>query len=153
MEVHACALVVDGRAALFCGRSGAGKSTTARLWRRLRPGTPVLSDDRVAIRLQGGRPIAHGTPWHGDGGFATPAGRPLAAVFFLRHGRRTRLTPLAPGAAAARLFSRSFPPPWDPVGIGRVLEACAAVAASRPCYELRFRPDRQAVDAVIEALR
>jgi hypothetical protein len=91
---------------------------------------------------------AHGTPWHGDGGFASPRSAPLGALFFLRHGRRTRLAPLRPAEAAARLFARGFPPPWDPVGTAGALELCSAVAAAVPAFELSFTPDRSAVLAL-----
>jgi len=152
MEVHACGVVYRGGAVLFCGQSGAGKSTTARLWRRVRPGTTILSDDRIVLRPRRGRTWAFGTPWHGDGGFATAAGRPLRALFFLRHARRNRVRALRPAEAAARLFARSFPPPWDGPALGRVLEACAEAVAGVPCYELGFRPEPSAVQAVRELL-
>jgi hypothetical protein len=151
LELHACGLILRGGALLFCGRSGAGKSTTARLWRRLRPRTPLLSDDRIVLRRRGGGFRAYGTPWHGDGGFASPRSAPLAAVFFIRHGRRSRARALPPAEAASRLFSRSFPPPWDRSAVGRVLDACARVAARVPCFELRFRPDASAIAAAREA--
>jgi hypothetical protein len=152
LEVHGCAVVWKGRALLFCGRSGAGKSTTARLWKRHARGARLLSDDRVVLRPAGALVRAHGTPWHGDGGFASPGSAPLGAVFFLRHGPRTRLVPLAPPDAAARLFARSFPPPWDTRGLEGALDACADAAAAVPSFELVFRPDRTAVEAVRSVL-
>lgn len=115
-EVHGCGVVWKGRTLLFCGRSGAGKSTTARLWKRHARGAQLLSDDRVVLRPVRGGVRASGTPWHGDGGFASPASARLGAVFFLRHGKTTRLTPLGTAEAAARLFARSFPPPGTPKG-------------------------------------
>jgi hypothetical protein len=152
-EVHACGVVWHGRTLVFCGQSGAGKSTTARLWRRHAKDARLLSDDRLILR-PGRRSVrAYGTPWHGDGGFASAASAPLGALFFLRHARATRLVPLSQGDAAARLFSRSFPPPWDREGVARTLDACADAAATAPAFELRFRPDRSAVDAVREAAR
>jgi hypothetical protein len=147
LEVHACAVVWRGRTLLFCGRSGAGKSTMARLWRRHAPQARLLSDDRIVLRPSGTRVRAWGTPWHGEGGFAAPDWGPLGAVFFLRQARRTRLRPLFPAEAAARLFARGFPPPWDPVGTARALDACAAVTAAVPAFELAFRPDRSAIAA------
>jgi hypothetical protein len=152
MEVHACAVVVEGRAVLFCGVSGAGKSTTARLWQRHRPGTPTLSDDRIVLRARGGRWMAHGTPWHGDAGFALPRAVPLGALFFLEQAPRTEVRVLARPQAAARLFARSFPPLWDRAGVGAVLAASEEATARVPCYELRFRPDRSAVAAVLDTL-
>jgi len=147
VEVHGCGVVWKGRTLLFCGQSGAGKSTTARLWRRYERGARPLSDDRVVLRPEERSVRAFGTPWHGDGGFASPKSAPLGALFFLRHGA-TRLTPLSRAEAAARLFARSFPPPWDAEGVARALDACADAAAAVPAFELAFRPDRSAVEAV-----
>jgi len=153
LEVHACGLVLEGRAVLLCGRSGAGKSTTARLWRRHRRAVPILSDDRIALRPRRDALYAFGTPWHGDGGFATPAGAPLGAVFILSHGRRNRIRRLAPAAAAARLFARSFPPPWDRAAVASVLATCVKVARVVPCFSFAFRPQAAAVAAVEAAVR
>ncbi len=50
--VHACGLALGGRGLLFLGTSGAGKSTTARLWKE-RGGVTILSDDRIVIRAEG----------------------------------------------------------------------------------------------------
>ena len=153
VEVHACGVVWRGKALVFCGQSGAGKSTTARLWRRHARGARLLSDARLVLR-PGRRAVrVFGPPWHGDGGFASPASARLGALFFLRHGRSTTLAPLAPAEAAARLFARGFPPPWDAEGVARALDACADAAALAPAFELSFLPDRSAVASVREVLR
>jgi hypothetical protein len=150
--VHGCGLVADGRGLLFCGHSGAGKTTTALLWRKYRRGTEVLSDDRIVVRFRAGRPWIFGTPWHGSGRFAQPRGVPLAGVFFLRQAERSRLSDLAVPGAAAHLFARSFPPPWSGTAIDRVLSLCARVARTVPCRTLSFARDETAVRAVTEAL-
>jgi hypothetical protein len=145
LEIHACGLVVGGSALLFSGQSGAGKSTTAALWRRARAGVRVLSDDRIVIRERGGRFWAFGTPWHGDGMLAAPLARPLRAIFFLRHAPRHELRPLPPAEAASRLFARSFPPPWDGRALARVLATCGRVAGRVPSYDFGFTADESAV--------
>jgi hypothetical protein len=152
MEVHACGVVVGGRAVLFCGASGAGKTTIARLFRKHHPSARVLSDDRLIVRARGGRLWAYGTPWHGSGRFASPAGRPLGAIFFLKQAKRTAVAGLGRGEAATRLFACAFPPPWDASSIRRVLGLCGRAARDVPCAVLRFPRDASAVRAVVEAL-
>ena len=153
LEVHACGVVTGGRLALFCGQSGAGKSTLARLWRRHRPDAPILSDDRIACGSHGSRlprlrhALARGR------GLRLSARARLGAVFFLRQSPRSRARRLTPPECAARLFTRSFPPPWDRRGVGRVLAACARIARETPAYELAFRPDETAVEAALAVLR
>ena len=152
-EVHALGVVLGGRAVLLCGQSGAGKSTLARLFRRHAPVATVLSDDRIVLRPGSSGVRAHGTPWHGDAAFAAPEALPLGSVFFLEQGEETRVLETPPPLSAARLFSRTFPPPWDEQAVARVLGLCARVAETVPCYVLRFRRDASAVAAVRETVR
>ena len=50
VEVHGCGVIApDGRGLLLTGHSGAGKSTSSRLWSR-HYGARVLSDDRIILR-------------------------------------------------------------------------------------------------------
>jgi len=150
LELHTCGIIADGRVLLFCGKSGAGKTTTARLWRRYVREAHILSDDRIVIRRRGGRPWAFGTPWHGAGGFASPAGGPIGAIFFLAHTATTTIHRLDAPGAAARLFARTFPPIWDRHAVQATLSTCSSLAETIPCYVLGFRPDRSAVKAVLE---
>ena len=54
IELHSCGLVMpDGTGNLFVGHSGAGKSTTTRLWTE-REDVEVLSDDRIIVRRDEG---------------------------------------------------------------------------------------------------
>jgi hypothetical protein len=152
LVVHASGVAWGGRTVLFCGRSGAGKTTTARLFRRHHPDAVILSDDRIVLRRRGSGWQAFGTPWHGSGRFASPASCRLAAVVFLEQGKASRVRPLPVAQVAARLFAQSFPPVWEDEGTTRALESAVSVAQAVPGYVLRFRPDRSAVRAALGIL-
>jgi hypothetical protein len=63
IELHSCGIVrPDGTGNLFVGHSGAGKSTTTRLWTE-REDVEVLSDDRIIVRRDEGAE----TPCHANG--------------------------------------------------------------------------------------
>jgi hypothetical protein len=149
LVLHACGVVRRGRGLVFCGVSGAGKTTTARLWARHRRSSRILSDDRLVLRrrVRGGWRV-FGTPWHGSGRHASPDSTPLEAIFFLRASRTTKARRLPAAEAAARLLARSFPPPWDAPAMRRALATCARAVRAVPAYDLRFRPDRSAIEAV-----
>jgi hypothetical protein len=136
IELHASGVVdQQGRGYLFCGQSGAGKSTTARAWLDARPGT-VLSDDRIVVRHEQSRFWIYGTPWHGDAALATPARAPLAAVFLLRQSAHTHLVRIPTAQAVARLLACAFFPLYDPTAIGFAMESIGHLVQSVPCVEL-----------------
>ncbi len=149
--VHACGLALGGRGVLFLGTSGAGKSTTARLWKE-RGGVTILSDDRIVIRAEGDGYRIFGTPWHGEAGWETPASARLDAVFILDQAPRNRLQELAPSNAVAQVMVRAFPAMWDQQGLEFAVRFLARLAERVPVRRLQFLPDRTAVDCVLSTL-
>ncbi len=148
VELHGCGVIDDGRGILFAGQSGAGKTTTARLWHD----RPVVSDDRVIVtrdaRHERGPLMMHGTPWHGEAELSSPDCAPLAAIYLLVQAGANAIVPLTTSEAAARLFTCSFPPLHDPAAVAQALEFLGTIAETVPVSELRFVPDRSAVDLV-----
>jgi len=151
VEMHAVGISDEnGRGHLFLGHSGAGKSTTARLWID-RPGVRILSDDRIILRADEGQIWMHGTPWHGDAGIASPDSAPLSDIYLLQHGRGNERVPLSPGRAAAELFTRSFVTHHSAEGIQFTLGFLDRVAREVPCSIFQFVPDESAVEAICRA--
>jgi hypothetical protein len=148
VEVHALGLAdQDGSGYLFLGHSGAGKSTTARLWMD-QPGVNLLSDDRIIIRKHDEKFWMYGTPWHGDAGVASPGRAPLSAIFMLEQSPANELSPLSSSKAAAELFARAFVPHYLKSGIQFTLGFLDQLTRSVPCSILRFTPTPSAVEAV-----
>jgi len=149
--VHACGLALGGRGLLFLGTSGAGKSTTARLWKE-RGGVTILSDDRIVIRAEGDGYRIYGTPWHGEAGWETPASARLDAVYILDQAPRNRVQELKPSTAVAQMMVRAFPAMWDQKGLEFAVRFLARLAERVPVRRLQFLPDRTAVDCVLSAV-
>jgi len=146
-EVHSCGLVdTSGQGLLFIGQSGAGKTTTARLWQQ--PGVKILSDDRIILREQDGRIWMHGTPWHGEAELSLAEKAPLDHIFFLSQAPQNQFVPLTVTETVARFFACSFPTFYRPSGIEFTLSFFETVARQTPCHEFRFVPDQSAVDQV-----
>jgi hypothetical protein len=141
IELHACGIVDEqGRGYLFCGQSGAGKSTTARSWLSARPGT-VLSDDRIVVRHQESQFWMYGTPWHGEAELATPVRARLTAVLLLRQAPSVRLVEVPPSEAVARLLACAFFPFYDAAAIAHGMECVARLVNDIPCLELELTRD------------
>ncbi|HYV18136.1 MAG TPA: hypothetical protein VFC25_03795 [Verrucomicrobiae bacterium] len=149
--VHACGLVHRGRGILLLGTSGAGKSTSARLWSG-RPATTILSDDRIVIRADAAGPRIYGTPWHGEAGIESPGSAPLDAVFILEQAPRNRVIDLPPSAAVAQMMVRAFPALWEREGLEFAVRFLSGLAEQVPVRRLQFLPDASAVDCVLASL-
>lgn len=148
VEIHGCALVdAAGRAYVFAGQSGAGKSTFARLWLG-HAGVKLLSDERVVIRTDRDPIAVYGTPWHGDALLASPGCGDLAGVFFLAHAPVNAVRPIAGSLALAKLFSCSFLPFHGAAPVNHTLTALERVVSRTRCYDLGFRPDASVVETV-----
>jgi hypothetical protein len=85
------------------------------------------------------------------GRFGSTAKGDLRALFFLEQARVSEAVRLHPAEAAARLFTRTFPPIWDRPATERVVAACGDVAERIPAFVLRFRKDETAIQAARRA--
>ena len=156
IELHGTGIVrSNGVANLFIGHSGAGKSTTTRLWTS-REEVEVLSDDRIIVRYDDGRdgpagPTGmrmYGTPWHGEAMFASPNSAPLTRIFVLEHGHGNVITRLTRSQAVGELFARAFVPFHRHEYIENALSFLEHLASSVPCYRYSFEPDERAVEKI-----
>ena len=148
VELHSCGVIDrEGRGHLFVGMSGAGKTTTARLWGDAASG--IVSDDRVIVREENGAMWMYGTPWHGEAELSMPGGAPLAGVYLLVQSPSTSIEPLPHPVAVARLFGCAFPPFYDADAVAFTLEFLERLADRVPVRELRFTRDAGLVDLVL----
>jgi hypothetical protein len=139
--LHASGILHCGKALVFPGLSGAGKTTIVRH----SPGKTILSDEVVGVGLnpQGVGPIACGTPFIGDwGGVGTEVAAPLQGLFFPAQSQENRLEPLTPSETLARLLPciityTTFLPRQR-----QLVELAGRLAQASPGFLLHFRPEQ-----------
>jgi|ERR1041385_6998279 hypothetical protein len=147
VELHSSGVIArDGRGRLFVGQSGAGKSTTARLWMDSED-VEIVSDDRVVVREIDGGWRMFGTPWHGEAMLSSPASAPLHHIYLLQQAPRTRVAEVAPSEAAARLFACTFPLFHDAGALAFTLDCIDKLVRDVPVHVLEFTPDASVVEA------
>jgi hypothetical protein len=160
IELHGVGMAgPNGANNLFVGHSGAGKSTTARLWTSLYE-VKILSDDRIIVRESPARDLhpgddprqifMYGTPWHGEGCFALPDRAPLRRIFILEHGQGNVITQLNRSQAVGELFARAFVPFHRHEYIESALSFLDQLVESVPCYRYSFEPDARAVEKILQ---
>lgn len=136
--IHAAAILSGEEAFLFFGPSGSGKSTVAELI-----GEGIISDEIVAIRLDGERYRVFGVPWRGQ-----RLSAPLRGLFHLRKAYETSFTPLSPAGALRQLLPNVLFPQPDTSEVALFMEIAGELVTRVPCYEMRFTPDRAFWEAV-----
>lgn len=137
--IHACGAVIDGKALVFAGHSGDGKTTLARMLAA--EGIELLSDERVAIRKESSGFRVYGTPWCGEGNVVSTAAYPLGGIFLLKKAGVHRIRDGKAGALVAEFLSRSIVPYYFSSPTVRILALVQELAERVPIRELHFSLD------------
>jgi len=139
MLMHSSSAIRDGRAYLFSGVSGAGKTTMVRL---APPDVNVLTDEMSFLRRESGDYFAYGTPFAGD--LARPGENlraPLAAIYLLAQGPVNFIEELSPADAVRGLMANILFFAQDKELVQAVFASAIDLAASVPVRRLTFMPD------------
>lgn len=147
-----CAFVrLNGKAVLFTGPSGVGKSTQAQLWARY-DGGEIINGDRAAIRCVDGVWTAYGLPYAGSSRIYRNECAEIGAVVVLGKAEENRVRRLGGGAAFGALYQQTTINPWDGAFQRDATDYLQRLISAVPVYRLDCTPDRQAVDCLKEEL-
>ncbi|MCO5044511.1 MAG: hypothetical protein M9963_05485 [Kiritimatiellae bacterium] len=141
--VHAGAVSFDGQGLLFCGRSGAGKTTLSRLCRE--SGATLLNDDRQFLWIENGEARLAPTPWHGLEPEINNQSVPLRAIIHLNQAPANHLVSLCGAAAAARLLGNTVAPFYRADALEHTLALIEQLTRAVPSHVLSFTPTHDAV--------
>lgn len=154
LYLHSSAVEVEGKAYLFSGPCGMGKSTHAGLWQQLL-GDKVcrFNDDKPSLRRLEDRWYAYGTPWCGKDGINVNKKVPLAGICFLQQGSENRIRRLEPWEAVPKLLSQTIRRFKDPAKLDLMLSHLEELVRQIPVYELVNRPEPEAARLSYETMR
>ncbi|MBZ5659848.1 MAG: hypothetical protein LAO08_05515 [Acidobacteriia bacterium] len=137
--LHASSAIRNGRAFLFSGVSGAGKTTMARL---APPDAALLTDEISYVIRQGGGYLAVGTPFYGELARAGENLRaPIEALYLLAKGPENKIEPLAVADAVRGLLGNILFFARDPEFVRMVFDAALDFAGRVPVRRLTFVPN------------
>lgn len=152
--LHSSAVAVDGKAYLFSGPCGMGKSTHTRLWcETFGEKAIIFNDDKPAIRFVNGVWYAYGTPWCGKNGINVNMEVPLAGICFLKRGEENAIRRLSSVEATFSIISQTVRKFKDPENLDKMLATVEAIVGRIPVYELHNRPEPDAARLSYETMR
>ncbi|MBR6304043.1 MAG: hypothetical protein IKR37_00255 [Paludibacteraceae bacterium] len=142
---HSSVTVRDGKAYMFLGHSGTGKSTHSRQWLAAFEETWLLNDDNPVVRIsESGEVRVYGSPWSGKTACYVAKDAPVQALVQLAQApenkiERLRMTQAYPYILASVSGLKILPESMDAIygSIARLLELC-------PVYRLECLPDTAA---------
>lgn len=145
LSIHASSVVRGGKAYLFPGKSGAGKTTITELASNV----TLLTDETSVIRGIGATPIAYGSPFHGT--LEIPGDNisaPVAGIYFPVKDKENFLERLSLQAALWKLLPNVNLFGQDHALVEKAFQLSYELAASLPCYNLHFLPEPDFWDCI-----
>src|SRR5437870_5688355 len=146
MLVHAASGVRNGRAFLFAGVSGAGKTTISRL---APSDATLLSDEISYVRRERDSYLSCGTPFAGElARVGENKSAALRALFFLDKGPENRIEPLESGEAVRLLLRNILFFAEDEELVRLVFQSACEFVERVPVSRLTFVPDQRVWDLI-----
>lgn len=152
--LHSSAVELDGRAYLFSGVPGAGKSTHTRLWQSVfGERAKVFNDDKPALRCIDGKWIAYGTPWCGKDGININMKAPLAGICFMKQAPENKIRRLGNKEAVQKIISQTLRGFKRLDNMDLMLGHVDKLVRQIPVFELENRPEPEAALLSYETMR
>lgn len=147
-HLHCSYVLYQGKAILFTGPSGIGKTTQAELWRDYL-GATIVNGDASLIQKQEGGFYALGAPVHGSSPYCEERSAPIAALVTLEQAKENIITPMESFQALSYCLPEIFlSDTWPDEVQEKMWENVDHFFQKIPVYHLCCRPDREAVELV-----
>ena len=150
---HASSVIYEGRAYLFLGKSGTGKSTHSRMWQTALYNVVLMNDDHPVLRVgEDGTTTAYGSPWSGKTPCYKNISAPLGGIVRISRAPYNKARRLVPIQAYASLMTSCSGMTWDKDladGRDRTLQG---IVSGTPCWVMECLPDEDAAKVCMEAV-
>jgi hypothetical protein len=137
--MHSASAIRNGKAFLFAGVSGAGKTTISRL---APPDATLLTDEISYVRKTNAGYVAFGTPFTGElAKIGENVSAPLAVLYLLAQGPENRIDPIPPGEAARSILANTLFFAKDEELVQSTFHSAFEFVSRVPVKRLTFVPD------------
>lgn len=155
IEMHASVIGNGGKAYLFLGKSGTGKSTHSSLWLKHIEGSELMNDDNPIVRAYpDGSVVAYGSPWSGKTPCYKNVEAPIGAYVQIRQCPENKIRKMNVLEGYSSLFSSISGIKDDDSAMADGLNSTIdKVLTNVPFYLLDCRPDQQAAELCAATVR
>lgn len=154
LYLHASAVELDGKAYLFSGDCGVGKSTHTKLWQQVfGDKAQVINDDKPALRCLEGVWYAYGTPWCGKDHINRNRKVPVAGICFLKQSDHNAIRRLTPAEVIGRIMSQTIFRFGSVDRLDLMLGNLDKLIETIPVYELENKPEPEAARLSYKIMR
>ena len=151
--MHAAVLDVDGNSYAFTARSGTGKSTHIRLWKKLLgDDISVVNGDKPIIKYENGEFFAYGTPWAGKEGWQTNSKTNLKKICFLERGMENKVVTENKKNSLSALLSQIYIPKNNNLYLLNILDITDKLIENTEFYRLRCNMDISAAETAFKGI-
>lgn len=136
--IHSSCAIQNGKAHIFAGHSGAGKSTAARLSEPRH----LLSDEATIVKITEDEITVFDSPFRSElQSTGYQQARPLAGIQLLHQSETNRLEKMRKPDALLSLMDKVFYWSHDPAETQRIMGLLRTLVEEVPVYDLYFRKD------------
>lgn len=150
--LHSSFINYKGRAILFSGNSGVGKSTQANLWEMYK-NADQINGDRAFIRKKNDTWYAYGSPFAGSSKIYKNECYPIKAIVMLVQAKVNKITRLTKSQALKSVIKQVTINTWNGDFYNRVIDLVDNLTDDIPIYLLECLPNEEAVDLLDEYIK
>ena len=149
---HSSVVSSDGRAYMFLGKSGTGKSTHSRLWLQYIKGTELVNDDNPVVRRMADGFRVFGSPWSGKTPCYRAVSYPVGGIVLLSQAPYNAIRRLRSIEAYAALVPSISGKRWDKRVAEGLHETEDLLAGEVKVWHLECLPDEAAAHTCHDAV-
>ena len=150
--MHGALIEYEGKGYLFTAKSGTGKTTHIRRWKKLfgEDKVTVVNGDKPIIRFIDGKVYAYGTPWNGKEHYGTNGKVELSAICFVERDEENSIKKISDFEALPRIFSQIMI--HDSTDLAKQMEYVDKLLQKVPTYLLKCNMDVSAAKVAYEGM-
>lgn len=145
LMLHCSYIISNGKAILFCGKSGIGKSTQAELWKNF-AGAEIINGDKAVVYSENGKLYAASLPIAGTSNICSNKTAEVKAIVILSQNTKNEAEEVSTSEKISLLASNCLFDVWRDGEIIDVIELCSEFFQLAEVIKYGCLPDNSAVE-------